>query len=186
MGKLGSVKLTIKSESLNTSIDATTYPVEKGSPITDHIQQKVQTLDIQGVVIGKDYIAKMQKLRDNMRAGKVLKYVGRFTASNVIVLDISDTRQADMKNGSEISIKLQYIRFATNSFTKKKKETKNSGKKQPVSKTPAKTTKKYHTVKKGETYSSIGKKYGVSVAQLIKWNKWAPTKIPIGAKVRYK
>ena len=185
MGKLGSVKLTITSESLNTSIDATTYPVEKGSPITDHIQQKVQTLDIQGVVIGKDYIAKMQKLRDSMRAGKVLKYVGRFTASNVIILDISDTRQADMKNGSEISIKLQYIRFATNSF-KKKKTTKNAGKKQPVSKIPAKTTKKYHTVKKGDTYWAIGKKYGVSVSQLLKFNKWPAKSLPIGVKVRYR
>lgn len=185
MGKLGSVKLTILNEALSTSIDATTYPVEKGSPITDHIQQKPQTLDIQGVVVGKDYKTKLQTLRDNMRAGKVLKYVGRFTANNVIMLDISDSRKTDMKNGSEISIKLQYIRFATNSF-KKKKETKNSGKKQPVSKTPSKTTKKYHTVKKGETYSSIGKKYGVSVSQLMKWNKWKPTQIPISAKVRIK
>lgn len=185
MGKLGSVKLTILNEALSTSIDATTYPVEKGSPITDHIQQKPQTLDIQGVIVGKSYIQNMQKLRDNMRAGKVLKYVGRFTANNVIILDISDNRKSEMKNGSEISIKLQYIRFATNSF-KKKKETKNSGKKQPVSKTPSKTTKKYHTVKKGDTYWGIGKKYGVSVSQLLKFNKWPAKSLPIGVKVRYK
>lgn len=187
MGKLGSVKLTIKAETLNTSVSATVHPVEKGSPITDHIQQNVQTLDIQGVVVGKDYRTRLTKLRDYMRAGKVLKYVGRTNASNVIILDISDSRNTEIKNGSEISIKLQYVRFAENSWKKKKKKpVSNSGKKKPVTNKPTNSTKKYHTVKKGESYWTIGRKYGVSTAQLQKMNKWTAKNLPIGAKVRYK
>ena len=41
-----------------------------------------------------------------------------------------------------------------------------------------------HTVKKGDTYSSLAKKYGVTVASLQKLNGYDPRKIPIGAKLK--
>lgn len=50
-----------------------------------------------------------------------------------------------------------------------------------LSPTAAKPT--YHIVKKGDTYAKVGKKYGVPVADLRRWNGWPDKEIPIGAKM---
>jgi membrane-bound lytic murein transglycosylase D len=41
----------------------------------------------------------------------------------------------------------------------------------------------YHTVKSGETLSSISKRYGVSVDQLKAWNRMSNTKLAVGQKL---
>lgn len=42
----------------------------------------------------------------------------------------------------------------------------------------------YHEVKEGESLSLIAKKYGVTVAELIKWNKLSSTKLSIGQIIK--
>jgi RHS repeat-associated protein len=41
-----------------------------------------------------------------------------------------------------------------------------------------------HKAKKGDNYSKIGKRYGISVKDLMKWNKYNDKHIPIGAEIR--
>jgi membrane-bound lytic murein transglycosylase D len=43
--------------------------------------------------------------------------------------------------------------------------------------------KGYHTVKSGETLSSISKRYGVTVDQLKSWNKMSTTRLAVGQKL---
>jgi membrane-bound lytic murein transglycosylase D len=43
---------------------------------------------------------------------------------------------------------------------------------------------KYHTIRRGDTLSSIAKKYGVSVNNLKKWNKISGTNIRAGQKLK--
>lgn len=43
--------------------------------------------------------------------------------------------------------------------------------------------KGYHTVKSGETLSSISKRYGVSVEQLRSWNRMSSTRLAVGQKL---
>jgi len=51
----------------------------------------------------------------------------------------------------------------------------------------ATTTKKYYTVKKGDTLSAIAKKYGTTVKQLAKWNSIKNVNvIVVGQKLRVK
>lgn len=189
MAKLGKVSLIITDEELNSSVDATSYPVEKGSPFTDHVQEKTQTLEISGFVLGSDYKTRLQYLRDSMRKGTILTYTGRTTAKNVIILNIDDSRTVDVGNGSSISIKLQYIRLVKNSWDKapakqktQQKKVTSAGKKQTVVK--KKSSPVYHTIKKGDSYWALAKKYGSTVKQLETWNKYPANALPIGKKVR--
>jgi membrane-bound lytic murein transglycosylase D len=50
----------------------------------------------------------------------------------------------------------------------------------------ATTTAKTHTVKKGETLSSISRKYGCSVADLKKWNNLKSNTVIVGQKLKIK
>lgn len=180
MAKLGSIKLSIDSESISNSVDITSYPVEKGSPISDHVQRKPQSINLSGAIIGPDYKSKLQKLRDIMRSGTPITYVGRATAKDVLISSIEDNRDTSMLNGSYVSIQLQFIRIAKTPW----KKVKNSGKKQKVVKKSS--TAVYHTIKKGDTYWGLSRKYGTSISQLRKWNKWPDRAIPIGKKARVK
>lgn len=189
MAKLGNVNLTIKNESLTTSVEATNFPVEKGVPFTDHVKEKPWVLSIDGVIVGNDYKTKLQQLRESMRKGDILTYVGRTVAKNIIILDINDNQNAKVGNGSEVNIKLQFVRLVENSWSKanskdksKQKPVSKSGKKQVVSKKS--NNEVYHQVKSGETYYSLAKKYGTTVAALKKLNKWPDTGIPVGARMR--
>jgi LysM repeat protein len=50
----------------------------------------------------------------------------------------------------------------------------------------ASTTTKTHTVKKGETLSSVSKKYGCTVADLKKWNNLKSNTVKVGQKLKIK
>ncbi|MFJ8245173.1 LysM peptidoglycan-binding domain-containing protein [Peribacillus asahii] len=191
MAKLGNVYLQITSEDINDSVAATSYPVEKGVPFSDHVQRQPKSISLSGYVLGRDSKQRLQQLRDSMNKGEILSYTGRSILKNVIILSIDDNRTNETANGSAVNIQLQFIRIVNTSWDKvpakqkaqQKKQT-NAGKKQPVSK--KKTTAVYHIVKKGETYSSIAKKYGVSINSLRKLNPWKDRSIPIGAKMKVK
>ena len=60
------------------------------------------------------------------------------------------------------------------------KSNSKSGSKQPAA------TVKTHTVKKGETLSSISKKYGCSVNDLKKWNNLKSNTVKVGQKLKIK
>ncbi|USK61343.1 LysM peptidoglycan-binding domain-containing protein [Peribacillus asahii] len=189
MAKLGNVYLQVTSENINDSVEATSYPVEEGVPFSDHIREQPKGVSLDGYVLGRDSKQRLQQLRHSMKKGEILSYTGRSILKNVIILSIDDNRTNEASNGSAVSIKLQFIRIVNTSWekvpakqkTQQKKQT-NSGKKQPVDK--KKTTAVYHKVKKGDTYWGFSRKYGTSIPQLRKWNKYPDRAIPIGVKLR--
>ncbi|RID87051.1 LysM domain-containing protein [Peribacillus asahii] len=191
MAKLGNVYLQITSEDINDSVVATSYPVEEGVPFSDHVQEQPKSISLSGYVLGKDSKQRLQQLRHSMKKGEILSYVGRSILKNVIILSIDDNRTNETANGSAVNIQLQFIRIVNTSWekvppkqkTQQKKQT-NAGKKQPVDK--KKTTAVYHKVKKGDTYWELSRKYGTSIPQLRKWNKYPDRAIPIGVKLRVK
>ncbi|HEM2532857.1 TPA: LysM peptidoglycan-binding domain-containing protein, partial [Listeria monocytogenes] len=84
--------------------------------------------------------------------------------------------------GFEITVSLRDLRRASTPWVRKKK--KSSGKKQSVKSKKSPGT--YITVKKGDCYWKWWKRYGTSIAQLRKWNKWPDRRIPIGKRARVK
>ncbi|KIL72519.1 LysM peptidoglycan-binding domain-containing protein [Bacillus badius] len=184
MARLGNIQLHIETEGDNSSVDVSSYPVEKGVPLSDHIQQKPDEFSLSGSILGPNYVRDKEYLKQEMKKGTIFTYVGRNIAKQVAILAIDGNMHAGIANGSEINIKLQTIKFASSPWKRvgTGAVVGNTGLKKPVSKTPQKAV--YHVTKKGDTYWGLSKKYGVSIDQLRKWNKYPDRKIPIGVKLR--
>ena len=72
-------------------------------------------------------------------------------------------------------------------MTKVSTSTKSSSSKSSTNKKATSTAKpKIHTVKKGETLSSIAKKYGCTVSDLKKWNGLKSNTVKVGQKLKIK
>lgn len=200
MAMLGTVQLTVEKERGTHQVQATKYAVEKGEPFTDHVKKTPSEFSLSGYILDgvnqSTYTTKFAQLTDYMNKGAIVKYVGKTSFSNVIILDITEDHSSDVENGLAVSIKLQRVRVTTTAWQKVPPKTKpavkpvtQAGKKKPVSSKPSASTASkavYHVMKKGETYSHLRVKYGTSVTQLRAWNKYPDTKIPIGARLRVK
>lgn len=195
MAILEDVELLIETESEDHSVEATKYPVEKGEPYTDHVAKNSSEFSISGYILSDDWETDKDKLINIMNNGIITKYIGKMTATNVIILSIGGTHGADIQNGMALQISLRKVRITQTSWQQKKVENKpeqkpptSGGKKKPV---PAKKTvtpskEQYHVVKKGDTYWGMSGKYGTSIAQLRSWNGWGDRFLPIGGKARVK
>lgn len=189
MAKLAGYKIANLQESFNASVNTTSYPVEKGLSLTDSVQQQPKTFSISGKILGENE-KEANNIRDNiekkMNSGTAVKYVGRINVSDVLITNFTGTYDATIANGFSTTIDLQKIRIAKTPYQKKITTKTNSGKK-TVSKAKMATVnkKKYHVVKKGDTYWSVARKYGTTVTTLRKFNRWPDKKIPIGEKMRY-
>lgn len=185
--KLGKVKLYIETEKLSNSVTATSYPVEQGEPITDHVQRQPETLSLDGWILsGSSYKAELQYIRNCMSNGTLLSYTGRTVARNVIITNIDDTRTGEVANGASVSAQLQFIRIVKEKWTSTKVKAKTAKKtvgkkKKTVNK---KSSAKYIKVKKGMTYWALSRQYGTSISQLESWNKYPARKIPVGVRLR--
>lgn len=189
MAKIHNYKIHNASETYSASVNVTSYPVEKGMPLNDSVQRNPDTFSVSGKILdaskkNKNSGEKRQKIINLMNKGKVVKYVGRLKVSNVLITSVDGTYNSSTGNGHEFNMSLQKVRIATTPYRKKKTKKKTSGKKTVKKKTTS--AKKYHVVKKGDTYWGCSRKYGTTVAALRKLNPWPDRKIPIGAKMRIK
>lgn len=189
MAKINGYKIHNLSETSDSSVNVTSYPVEKGMPLNDSVQRNPDTFSVSGKILNKsnkvrDAGKKYTKIKTLMEKGKVVKYVGRMSISNVLITNLSRSYSSSVGNGFEFNMSMQKVRVATTPYRKKKTTKKSSGKKSVTSKKS--TNKKYHTVKKGNTYWSLSRKYGSTINQLRKWNGYPDRRIPIGVKLRVK
>jgi len=188
MAKLGKVYLNVIEEVVNESVQVTEYAIEKGSPISDHIQRNSTKLAFDAQILGKDYLGRLGTLRDYMHNGTIINYVGRATASAVVITDVDRVHNSSIRNGVAVSIKVQKIRLSKSPWVKKKaqKPVTNGGKKKPTSKKPRPNPRVYHRVKKNDTYWDLARKYGTTVSKLRAFNKYPDRRIPIGVTLRIK
>lgn len=188
MAKLGKVYLNVIEEGISESVKVTEYPVEEGSPISDHVERTSPKLSFDAQLLGKDYLGRLGTLRDYMNNGTIINYVGRAIATAVVITDINRVHNSNIRNGVALTINVQKIRLSKSPWIKKKaqKPVTRGGKKKPTAKKPRSSPKRYHRVKRGETYWLMNIKYGTSISQLRKWNKYPDRRIPIGVKLRVK
>ncbi|EDN9338777.1 LysM peptidoglycan-binding domain-containing protein [Listeria monocytogenes] len=183
---INSVKLVNTNESESSPFTITDNPVETGANVSDHVQRETKTLEISGFLLGATAERDYATLKDYAEKGTIVTFRGRVYFKNVLISNLSKSYNT-IKNGFEITISLRDLRRASTPWVRKKK--KSSGKKQPVKpkKQPVKkTTAVYVTVKSGDCYWKWWKRYGTSIAQLRKWNKWPDRRIPNGARARVK
>lgn len=169
------------SEQVNDDANLPSYPVEKGINLTDHVEREPVILNLSGRLIRptQDRLETLvSKIVGFKNTGTLITYSGRRIYRNMMIESFSFDATEAMANGYDFSMTLKEVRFAKPSFDP---GTKAVGMVQTANK---KTSPIYHVVKKGDTYWALGKKYGVAWQQLEKWNKYPPTKIPIGVKLK--
>lgn len=186
MAKLDGHKIDNMQESFTNSVYTTAYPVEKGLPITDSVQRQPKTFNVSGRILGKtpqaaETIRNALEVKQNK--GQLVKYVGRISVSDVLITNLNGNYDATIANGFSVSIDLQQVRIAKTPYVEKSSNQTVSGKKPVINKKP---TGVFHSVKKGDTYWALARKYGVSLATLMKQNPWPARRIPIGVKMKIK
>lgn len=186
---LGKVHLLVEKESWQHDVEVPQYAVEDGKKISDHVQEQPQTLLLTGVIFKdkKHTVAeKIKGLKKYENKGKKLTYVGRRTGTNFLITKFSYESEAVIGNGHRFTIQLQEIRISGEKNKTKKTNAKgktNGGKKQTSGGNGSGKGTTY-TVKKGDTYWELAKKYDCTWQELYKLNKYPPRKIPIGVKLK--
>lgn len=178
-------------EDITPTATVNSYPVIKGQPlntitsygttqitITGHIQGKPNSLES----IKKRW-TKLQRWCENMIE---VEYSGSVSNTHCLVETATQTHDKDYNNVIPVTVTLDYVNWADSNIKKKKKKTSSGKKNKTAGAGHKKSSKKYITVKAGDTYWKVAQKYNVSVSQLEKWNGWPATKIPVGKKMRYK
>lgn len=188
MAKLGKVKITVMEEQVSESVRVTEYPVEKGSPIVDHIERTSSKYSFDAALIGTDYSNRLRTLKDYMNNGTLINYVGRTAASAVVITNIERTYNKEIKHGITLKISVQKMRLSKSPWIKKKGQKKptRGGKKKPAPKKPRPNPKVYHVTKRNDTYWDLARKYGTTVSKLRAFNKYPDRRIPIGVRLRIK
>lgn len=193
MAKLGTMTLFVELEKYNESVDATAFPVEKGVAFTDHVARNPTTVSLEVFMQGNRASENLATLRNQMNKGTILKYVGRETANNVIILSLDHPRDANIKDGFTLSVQLREVRITKSPWVKAKKKQKatrkpidTTGKKKANSKKNRTSTARYHVTRSGDTYWALARKYGSSIPQLRSWNKYPDRRIPQNVRIRVK
>lgn len=183
MAKIDDVYIVNTSDSASYSVNVTEYPVEKGMPLSDAVIQVADTFTVTGYIINKNPENVLNKLKNKMEKGTVVKYVGRVIASDVLITTITPNYSGNIQNGMSVSVSLKKIRIPKSPWVVRKTTTTNSGTKAKSSA----STKKYHKVKKGDTYWGTSVKYKKNLKTIMSYpeNPWAARFIPIGVKIRY-
>ncbi|QAS52804.1 muramidase family protein [Halobacillus litoralis] len=179
-------KLHVSSESYPNDGSVTRHPVEKGEgkSITDHVSVSPKSVSLRGILVrptNEEVETLISKLESWQEVGTLLQYEGRRIMANIVIESFDVDTDSKNANGFAFSMKLVKIQLAESSYQKSSKPVTNEGRKQ--TKNPN-TRKKYHVVRKGDTYWGCARKYGTSVKQLEKWNPWPARVIPIGVKMR--
>lgn len=187
--KLGDVHLFIKTENWVDDAEIPSYPVESGLDISDHVEDKANIVALTGTFYTDQklsYVEKLVKLRKYKNEGRLLNYAGKRSGVNFLINSFSYDSKVEISNGHDFTLVLKEVRIAKKVVTTKKQTAKtktSSGKQQTQGK---KTSVVYHTIKKGDTYIGLGKKYGTDWKQIKKWAGYPDNNIPNGVKVRVK
>jgi len=115
--KLGDVVFSSTTDENATLTNEITDKSIEGGNISDHIINKPLSMSISGVICGENADQKIQALRDYLKSGDVLRYVGIDTANNVVIESMNSKRNKDIKGGISFDMNLKEVRIAEGTIT---------------------------------------------------------------------
>lgn len=188
---LAGLLLLAVDEQGDFDVEIPKHKVEKGIELSDHVERQPVVLKLSGLLVRptnervETAIAKLRKISEE---GKLISYQGRRIYTNMLLHNLRIDTNVKIMNGHRFSCTLTEGRVGQSSYVDaalapQTKKLSSAGRKETENK---KQTGVYHTVKRGDTYAGLSKKYGTSIKQLQQWNKYDARKIPVGAKLRVK
>lgn len=192
--KFGTAKINgflvhVNEEDTTADVNIPSHKVEKGINLSDHVEREPIVVQLSGLLVRatkKEVESLIKNLLNIEKNGTLVTYTGRRIYTNMMLSNLNFKADSSIKNGFTFSCTLTEVRIAKPAYVPPKRKAvtaskAKAGRKQTANK---KTSPIYHKTKKGDTYWALAKKYGTTWQQLQKWNKYAPTKIPIGVKLR--
>lgn len=173
MALINNLYVQVTDEQKNWGVQVTEHPVEKGLAITDNVKPEARVLSITGNIVrvgalsAKTIVSSLEAFQRN---AKYVKYVGVESMSNCLITNFSIGHTNKIHGGCTFSMEIKEVRIAKAAYVAK--GNKVTGKKTQVTKKS--TSKKYHTVKKGDCLWNIAKKYygnGASWKKIYEANK---------------
>lgn len=171
------------TESETSSVNITSWPVDKGSPRYSHARTASESKSIAGLITGKDRAeanSKYKQLEYWRDHHTELTYEGDFKKSNLLISELGQSF-TDLRDNLKVTITFSYVRAAdVTSSTGNKSNVKKS---KSTKTTAGSRNKRYAaiTIKPGDTLLGLSRKYGRSVAWLQKVNHIKnPNKIQSG------
>ncbi|EHQ63681.1 hypothetical protein PDENDC454_04419 [Paenibacillus dendritiformis C454] len=198
MATIDGIQIHVTSEKPSYSVRVSTYPIEGGAAITDHVEPQLVTLSLTGKLVGEDAARKRKEILGKMNSGATVKYVGRNSFINCIIESFESDHEHKVANGMNFTMQLREIRKVKSLFSNKlppKTQTlvkvmTTAGRKQvkttKKSKAQGKKAKnqgpagKEHTVREGQTWEALAYTYKVPLKTLRSWN----TQIPKGTRLK--
>ncbi|WP_419957212.1 LysM peptidoglycan-binding domain-containing protein [Psychrobacillus psychrotolerans] len=187
--RINSLLVHITNEDAEMDVDIPTHKVENGINISDHVERQPEVVKLSGFLIrptAKRVESLVSQLKTIETKGVLVVFEGRRIYKNMLMSGFNIKADSEIMNGYKFSCTLTEVRIVKSSFVSPKTKivtaaVAEAGRKQTENK---KQSPIYHVVKKGDTYISLGSKYGVKWQQIQSWNRYDPKKLPINAKLR--
>lgn len=102
---------TIQNESLNMSSKVTSYPIEDGSNINDHVVKEQSQFTVSGVIVGgasqEEALKEMREKRD------IITYTGRRRLADLVITSLTFDTNSKNKNGCGFKATFQQVRITS-------------------------------------------------------------------------
>lgn len=163
MAYINNLWVFVETEDVTRGVEVSSHPVEQGLDITDNVKRSPITISISGEIVGENAATILSNLTALHQQGKYIKYSGRNIIKNAVIEKFDTGHPNTIYGGCSFSMDIKEIRVAkpayiapkSNAGTASTKKSTKSGTQQVQSN----TSKKYHTVKKGDCLWNIAKAY---------------------------
>ena len=102
---------TVTTEQRAMTSKVTTYPVEDGGNLNDHIYKNTETITLSGEIVNgdsaKDILVAMRENRD------LVTYIGKIRLGNLAITNLTVTASSKNKYGYSFKATLQRLAFST-------------------------------------------------------------------------
>lgn len=103
----------VNDESPSFSNEITDYPVEDGTVISDHINNKPVELSLDIIITGDDAVEKYERLREIRDNRELISVIGALEVyTNMAIQDLSLTKNKDNIEGFSASINLKQLQIS--------------------------------------------------------------------------
>lgn len=126
MATLNGLYVFVESEDVTRSIESTSHPTEQGLDITASIRNQPIEISLTGRIVNNEQYSAAttkSKIQELMKAGSLITYVGRTTASNMQIQSFDSTHNNKTWGGFEYSMTLKQVRIAKPSYVAKQTTT---------------------------------------------------------------
>lgn len=129
MALLNNLYIHVTDESVNSTVESTNHPTEKGIEISDTIRRKPITLSLSGMIV--DYgdmkaSAILSRVLELQKQGSLINYRGRNVINNLQIQSFNRSHPNTIHGGLSFTMELKEVRIVQTSYNAEQSEQKKA------------------------------------------------------------